>query len=150
MNNVMDREKIIKMMDWHQNKSVQLYAVSKAMKDSNIEYWIQPGYYKYSWENCAKVIASKDDLSLSKYLIKILEWLQDINWPGALIILERLKKFKPILLKNDLENTILIAYQQNDIEWLEVLSEFWDVKEIRNILQNPAKTILENTYESLE
>lgn len=146
----MDREKIIKMMDWHQNKSVQLYAVSKAMKDSNIEYWIQPGYYKYSWENCAKVIASKDDLSLSKYLIKILEWLQDINWPGALIILERLKKFKPILLKNDLENTILIAYQQNDIEWLEVLSEFWDVKEIRNILQNPAKTILENTYESLE
>jgi len=143
MNN-MDREKIIQMMDWHQNIDIQSYAVRKAMEDSNIEYWIQPRYYKYSWENCAKVIASKDDLSLLGYLPKILEWLQDMNWPGALIILERLKKFNPILLKNDLEKTILIANQRTEIEWLEALSEFWDIQEIRNILENPAKTILED------
>lgn len=150
MNNDIDREKLVQMMDWHQNKNVQLYAMRKAMEDSNIEYWIQPGYYKYSWENCAKVIAGKDDQSLSKYLQKILSWLQDMNWPGALIILERLKKFDPLLLKNDLEKTILIANQQAEVEWLEALSEFWDIQEIRNILENPAKAILENIYKSLE
>ncbi len=146
----MDREKIIEMMDWHQSDNIQFYAITKAMEDDDIEYWIQPGYYKYSWENCAKVVASKDDISLSNHLKKLLEWLKDINWPGALIILERLKRFNPALLKKDLENTIIIAYQQNEIEWLYSLAEFWDIQEIRSILDDPAKNILEIVYSNLE
>lgn len=149
MSKNMNREDIIKMMDWHQDEDVQLYAINEAMKDESIDYWIQPGYYKYSWENCAKVVVSKDDLILSKYLSKILKWLQDINWPGALIILERLEKFNPLLLKEELEATIIEANEQNDLEWLECLSGFWDVKEIRDILENPARAILKESYNKL-
>ena len=139
----MSREDILKMMDWHQNETTQLIAIKMADEDDKVEYWIQPGCYKYSWENCAKVIAGKNDLTLVKYLPKILKWLQDLNWPGALTILERLKRFDPFLLKNDLQNAILEAEKTKDNEWLEFLSELTDVNEVNNILDEPIKNIID-------
>ena len=32
------------------------------------------------------------DEELAPYLIELMEWLQDMNWPGAFCILDRLKK----------------------------------------------------------
>ena len=39
---------------------------------------------------CARVIALKSDEELYPYLPVLFEWLQDINWPGATIIFDRL------------------------------------------------------------
>ncbi len=143
---IVNRKEIIEMMNWNQNETIQMNAINLAKEDDNLEYWIQPDHYKYSWENCAKVVISKNDQVLSKHLIKILEWLKDINWPGALSILERLKQFESELLKKDLEKTILIANKQHDIEWLSSLSELWEVKKIRNVLEESVKNILKNAY----
>ena len=32
--------------------------------------------------------------NFAPYLIELMEWVQDLNWPGALRILDRLKKFE--------------------------------------------------------
>ena len=33
-------------------------------------------------------------MDLEPYLIELMEWLQDLNWPGALIVLNRLSEYK--------------------------------------------------------
>ncbi|MGO5549106.1 DUF5071 domain-containing protein [Wansuia hejianensis] len=38
-------------------------------------------------------MCDRSDKQLETYLDKILEWLQDINWPGAFWISERLENF---------------------------------------------------------
>ena len=53
---------------------------------------VPPENSKMVWEPCAKVIAMRSDEELLPYMFRLLEWLQDLNWPGALIIYERLKK----------------------------------------------------------
>ena len=44
------------------------------------------------WECCAEILYNKSDAELEPYLDSLLEWLYDLNWPGAGIILDRLKK----------------------------------------------------------
>lgn len=136
------------MMDCHQNKATQEYAVKLASEDDNVRFWIQPGYYKFSWENCAKVIVNKDDNALSSYLTEILEWLQDINWPGALAVLYRLKKMNPSILKTPLEKTVLRAYSDLDKNsaWLENLSEFYEINELMFTLEPQIRNILKYEY----
>lgn len=139
------------MMDWHQSKDIQDYAVKLASEDDNVRFWIQPGYYKFSWENCARVIVNKNDNEISTYLTEILEWLQDINWPGALAVLFRLKKMNPSILKVPLEETVLKAYSDLDKygAWLENLSEFYEIKELMLILKPQVREILQNEFQKL-
>ena len=54
---------------------------------------LENGESKGVWENCARALYEISDERLEKHLPSLLEWLEDLNWPGALIILERLKKF---------------------------------------------------------
>ena len=56
-----DRAMLLKMMDDDQDQETQNQAVDLAKKDENIEFWIQPDGYKYSWDNCARVIIEKKD-----------------------------------------------------------------------------------------
>ena len=60
---------------------------------------ILPPVAPSAWECCAQVLCKKSDMVLEPYLSGPLEWLQDLNWPGALIILERLKIFSGEKLK---------------------------------------------------
>ncbi|MBQ9119946.1 MAG: DivIVA domain-containing protein, partial [Lachnospiraceae bacterium] len=41
----------------------------------------------------ALILAEKSDEELSPHLIQLMEWLQDLNWPGAVCIQDRLKAF---------------------------------------------------------
>ena len=70
------------------------------MKSINV--FLQPTdkYHNQNvWENCAAILAKRSDEELSYYLVELLEWLQDLNWPGALVILDRLKAFSGEKLK---------------------------------------------------
>ena len=113
-------------------------------KDENIEFWIQPDGYKYSWDNCARVIIEKKDKELAPYMSLLLKWLQDLNWPGALLVLERLKHVEPKFIIRDLEKTINEATQNNDLAWIEFLSELTESKTILEGLdENVKKTLLD-------
>lgn len=88
---------IMDMLDWNQSKEEQEKGLKLAKNIKSINVFIQPldpKHNKNVWENCAKVLSERSDEELKPYIIPLLEWLQDMNWPGAFIIFERLKNYK--------------------------------------------------------
>ena len=105
-------EYIMNLLDWNRNANEQAKGIELAKKVQDIKAFLQPCNKKYNknvWENCAKILAERTDEELSPYLVELLEWLQDLNWPGAVIIAERLKSFSGEELKKSLENAIAKA-----------------------------------------
>ena len=73
-------------------KQEQGIALAKDVKCINV--FLQPGsryYGKNVWDNCAKILSARSNEELSPYMIELMEWLQDMNWPGAFCIFDRLK-----------------------------------------------------------
>ena len=79
---------------------------------------------KSVWEPCAKVIADRSDEELEPYLPFLFEWLQDLNWPGSEIILERLAKMPKALTEETLKYSKYKAEKDKDEMWLVWLKEF--------------------------
>lgn len=75
---------------------------------------------KNVWDNCAKVIISKTDEELQPYLDRLFNWIQDLNWPGALMILERLQTYrKDGIFMMCLKTQKLYAQAIDDQVWLD-------------------------------
>ena len=108
---------------------------------------LHQGYNKNIWENCAKILASKSDETLEPYLEHLLEWVEDITWPGALIIVERLKKFSNLEeFYLAYENTIKRASVTNRGMWIVNLSEFIEEnEELKNMLPENLRRMVEFT-----
>ena len=122
---------ILDLMDWNKSKEEQLLGVKLAHDVKCINVFLQPGipYGKRVWDNCARVLSEKTDEELSPYLFELIEWLQDLNWPGAFIILDRLKKFSGKKLKQPFIDRCNYAMNLNNEEglmWLDCLSELLD------------------------
>ena len=102
---MVDILEILDMIDWSMPAETQSKGISLASKFENIVPFIQPLTPKHNknvWENCAAIISQKSDEEIKPYLVELLEWLQDMNWPGAFCILDRLRKYSD-------NNTILEA-----------------------------------------
>lgn len=87
---------IMDMLDWNAPHEIQSRGISLAKKMETISPFIQPltpSHNKKVWQNCAIVIAEQADEKLKPHLVELLEWLQDMNWPGAICILGRLQQF---------------------------------------------------------
>ena len=99
--------------------------IAEARKLRNIYPFIQPivagKNSKSVWEPCAKVIALKSDAELEDYLYLLLEWLQDMNWPGAEIIFDRLSQMPCAKIRNYVEYSMNRAKRDNDKSWLDTL-----------------------------
>lgn len=93
---MVDVTKILDMLDWHMPFEIQSKGISLAKNARTVTPFIQPLTPKHNknvWGNCAVIIAEKSDEELKPYLDELLEWLQDMNWPGAFSILNRLQKY---------------------------------------------------------
>ena len=91
-----DITEIMDMLDWHMLPEIQAKGIALARSTETIIPFIQPLTPKQNknvWENCAVIIAEKSDEKLEPYLAELLEWLQDMNWPGAFRIMDRLQKY---------------------------------------------------------
>ena len=87
---------IMDMLDWNMPPEIQSKGISLARNIETIIPFIQPltpEHNKNVWENCAVIITEKSDEKLKPYLVELLEWLQDMNWPGAFCILDRLQRY---------------------------------------------------------
>ncbi|MCQ4021696.1 MULTISPECIES: DUF5071 domain-containing protein [unclassified Ruminococcus] len=85
---------IMDLLDWNNSIEKQEQGVKLAKNVKCINVFLQPGnryYGKNVWDNCAKILSARSNEELSPYLIELMEWLQDMNWPGAFCILNRLK-----------------------------------------------------------
>ena len=120
-------DKIMSMLDWNNSLKVQERGVKLGKKVSSFNVFIQPGhpgFTKNVWGNCAKIIVSKTDETLNPYLVELLEWIEDLNWPGALIILERLKEFSKVnMLAFVFDLCVKRASATENYSWLGNMSE---------------------------
>ena len=112
---------IMDMLDWHMPPEIQSQGIYLAKSIKTITPFVQPLSPKHNknvWENCAIIIAEKNDEELKPHVLQLLEWLQDMNWPGAFRILDRLQKYSD---NNFIYNAINICIQKaqsnNDEAW---------------------------------
>ena len=117
-----DIDTLYEMLDERKPIEVQEEAIREARKIKSLSVLMQPVEYKLSWKNCAKVICEKTDEELNKYTCEMLEWLQDINWPGAFLIMERLEKMEPQFLVHAVGYQVKQALLLKDNEWLGWMS----------------------------
>ena len=89
---------ILELFDWNNLESDHFKGVELSKDVKCINVFLQPGnpYGKRVWDNCAKALCQRDDEELSPYLVEMLEWLQDMNWPGAFCIANRLCEYSDI------------------------------------------------------
>ena len=116
---------IMELFDWNNPEELQQKGLELAEDVKCISVFLQPGwpYGKNVWENCAKVLSKRSDEELKYYLIPLLEWLQDLNWPGAHCIFDRLLLFKNnSILKKSIQICLKRAKRTKDKEWRTTLN----------------------------
>jgi len=122
---MVDIAEFMDMLDWNMPTEIQSQGVSLAKKTGEIIPFLQPLTPKYNknvWENCAVIIVEKNDEKLMPHLTKLLEWLQDMNWPGAICILDRLQKYSDkASICSALDICINKAKECNDEVWKSTL-----------------------------
>ena len=118
---------IMKLIDWNEVPENQLRGIELARGVKAINVFLQPHdshNNKNVWENCARILSERDETELRPYYSELLEWLQDMNWPGAGIVFASLKKkfsdrhFQ--LIYNDCKKKAKLL---NDEIWLSNLLE---------------------------
>lgn len=151
MNNI---NEIYKLLNWQSSVDEQVKGIRLARNLDDLSLLILPyanGESKGLWENCAKALSEISDDRLEKYLPSLLEWLQDLNWPGALIILDRLKVFNGKKLKKPYIERVTYASNLNSEEgqmWLDYLSELLDNEELKAELPKPILEKVQKHYKN--
>lgn len=89
-----DIYELLIQLDANKSKAIQENAIEELKKEKDLNIFLQSlePLGKTIWENCASILCSKTDDELIPYIKSLLEWLQDMNWPGAWQILERIEK----------------------------------------------------------
>ena len=91
---MIDIDYIMGLLDWNKSIADQAEGIKMAENIENINVFLQPcskNYNKNVWDNCAKILSARSNEELSPYMIELMEWLQDMNRPGAFCIFDRLK-----------------------------------------------------------
>lgn len=124
---MVDIDYIMSLLDWNNPQSDQEKGRELAKDVECINVFFRPlgeHFNKNVWENCARILAERSDRELRPYLSSLLSWLEDMNWPGADIILKRLKAFSAdSVLHLYLKETISEANALDKINWLMTLCE---------------------------
>lgn len=86
----MQKEKIIEMLNCNQSKEVQELGIKFAMQEKDKGFLL---YYsedvQYS-ENCAKIFTSMTYDESEIYMDELFNWIEDLNTPGAMTMIEYL------------------------------------------------------------
>lgn len=132
MNNI---DQIMCLIDWSRSEEDQAKGISMAQEVTCIKAFFQPigpGYSKNVWDNCALIVSSHSDEELNPYVLDMLLWLEDLNWPGAEIIQQRLCRFNNVdWLVNTLDRLVPALNTLGKDSWLGFLSELISNEQIR-------------------
>ena len=115
---------LISNLKWDYSTEVQQEAIEKLIQidEKYISLLIQP-IDKNHWENAALVL-KKIGYPRNKIAIPgLLEWLKDLNWPGAWTVLETLQSIDIEVLLPHIKNAINEATEENDEMWLMAIKE---------------------------
>lgn len=143
-------DEIMGMLDWNHSAEIQQEGIRIAKQIDDISVFLQPTgapYDKNVWDNCAVILSSKKDYQLEPYMRELLEWTQDLNWPGAPEILKRLKRFSGNVFLAAVEESVKTAYAEQEYEWLGYLSELLENEYLRLNLSPETLSILREFQE---
>ena len=122
---MVDINYIMSLLDWGNSIEKQEEGIKLAQNIECINVFLQPcseNYNKNVWDNCAKILSARSNEELFPYIIELMEWLQDMNWPGAFCIFDRLKGMvnEPLF---EYSYTICLKYAQalEYEEWENIL-----------------------------
>ena len=93
---MVDIDYIMQLLDWNRSLEEQTKGLELARNVRFFNVFLQlrdNEFNKNVWDNCAVVLSEKSDDELKPYLLELFTWLQDMTWPGANQVLERLKRF---------------------------------------------------------
>lgn len=116
----------IERLSWSNAVDEQEKAVSEYANcdDIDLRAFTMPFGRKDCWENCAKVISARPDKEIIEVGLELFEWLQDLNWPGAMEIVSRLEKLPTDVLRKLYRASLEKA--KNDEEWSYYLKEVFE------------------------
>lgn len=142
---------IYRMLDEHQSLEIQAQGIKAAREMADIDKFIlpmSPEYSKNVWLNCAKILDEKTDQQLSPYLPELLEWLQDLNWPGTFIIIDRLKRFNGQLLLKPFVKAMEKACEKNSEkqEWAYYLAILIENQDLAKKLPDEVSIQVQELY----
>ena len=120
--------KIIELLHWSNSEAEQQRGIDCAEKVKELNVFLQPDEDKGLWNNCARVLVKHTDNELSPYVPELLEWCQDMNWPGAEIIYDRLLKMDNQEYSKALSDSISIAKNEKNFVWLAYLLNLQEKK----------------------
>lgn len=112
-------------LSWNVSLDSQKKAIYElaSMVNLNPSTLIQPLSKEY-WENAAKVLNMIGYPRIEGAIPGLFSWLQDMNWPGALIVMELLKSLPKEAIMQHLESAASEAVSTDDDIWLINLSTF--------------------------
>lgn len=116
---------LLKKLSWRNKEDDQENAIREIMNDSNFQLnlLIQP-LDKSCWENAAKILKMMGYEKTKALSYDLFKWLQDLNWPGASIIIELLTSYPNEAFLPYYEKAISEAIKTRDDPWLDYLSFF--------------------------
>ena len=142
-------EEIYRMLHWKNDDIIRSEGLRLAKEIKDLSLLILPPAPPSVWECCAQVLCEKTDDALEPYLCGLLDWLQDLNWPGATRILERLKSFSGKRLRGPFLNSFANAHcTKEGLMWLDGLRELLDNEELKAELPKPILEELQRHYEN--
>ena len=134
------------LIDWKRSPAEQQEGIALAREVVCINAFFQPITSEYSksvWENCAAIICERSDQELLPYLTDMFLWLEDLNWPGAEQIQQRLIAFQYVdLLASDLDSFVAALEKLGETSWLIFLSELLNNKKLSQRINSHTKEIL--------
>ena len=81
---------VYQMLNWKAPFAIQAQGKELARKVKDLSLLFNPPQNPLFGTMCGDPFR-KTDTQLEPYLTELLQWLQDLNWPGAVTIAERLK-----------------------------------------------------------
>ncbi len=119
-----------------QNEAISILADNA--NDMQIKKLIQPISKEY-WLNASRVIMQINIDRTKELSTELLVWLKDLNWPGALNILNYFEKNKFEVYKSGYFAAIDLAGKDNDKIWLDNLVELYKRNNLYFILKGIIK-----------
>ena len=115
----------MELLDWNKSEEEQAEGLRLARQVKAFNVFLQPCDKKNSknvWDNCALILSEKEDSDLLVYLPNLFMWIQDLNWPGALCVVDRLQNFgKMISYDRQWQEAYTCAKALEDEVWIENL-----------------------------
>lgn len=140
---------IIYLIDWNRSEEEQQKGIAMAREVKCLKAFCRP-YSKSVWENCARILCERSDDELIAYTTDMLMWLEDINHPGALLILQRLARFTRVDLL-----AFIIPYMARALSaiseerWLTAIANLLYNKRLRETLDAETIQILMPFYNEI-